>query len=271
VVHNPNTYSRKEHYGNSALKAVMQILDELQEADTDLALTSRTTGSPVIGSKGPVETDPDDETGTKVLKYRPGTLVQGELSVIDTSRSLDALLKYVDHLWRRLSVNVRVPEAILGRVKPNEVPSGFALALGFTPLRQLVRKMRLSRDEKYPLLFKFVARMAMQAGVLDANADLPEVRLAFGAFVPTDMAGVVAAVVQAYKEGLLSKRTAVAMLRDEAGMAIEDIDEELAAIDGEEAAAAERNAPVIQLPELGTGAETETGEPTPPPEEGEET
>jgi hypothetical protein len=45
-------------------------------------------------------------------------------------RCADRQIAYVNYLLERLSVNTRLAEALLGRVKPNEVPSGYALGSG---------------------------------------------------------------------------------------------------------------------------------------------
>ena len=52
-------------------------------------------------------------------------------------------------------------------MSPADVPSGYAVALTFAPYRSMVRTMRLSRGEKYPLLLKMVQRLG------DARRRLP--------------------------------------------------------------------------------------------------
>jgi hypothetical protein len=151
VVHVPNTVALLEHFGRSSISTVLQVLDDLASADTDLQAASATAGRPVLALEKAT-------LAGKPLTYAPGMILEtgeGKLGVVDTSKALDAIIKYVEFLLKRLSTSSRVPEAILGRVDASSVPSGVALALSFGPLETMVKEMRLVRTEKYPLLLKF--------------------------------------------------------------------------------------------------------------------
>ena len=222
VIHIPNTVSIEEHYGESVLASSMQILDDIVATDTDLQAAAGTTGAPPIAISG--ATIPTTQT-----TYGPGTLLNvgdGTATIIDTSRSLDALLKLKDALLERLSVNARIPESLLGRVKPNEVPSGIALTLSFAPHAALIYEMRLVRKQKYGIMFKFVQRFMMMYG------DLPEVAkvdIVFGSFLPADKQEVMTIVAQLLPINAMSLETAVAMMQ-EAGYPVDDIVDEIARI-----------------------------------------
>ena len=237
VVHLPNTPSLREHYGRSTLATVLQILDDIQATDTDLSAASATTGSPpIVVSGATVET----EDG-RMKTYGPGTVIEvggGKAEILDTSRSLDALLKYLEQLWERLSVNSQVPQSVLGRVTPSEVPSGVALALGFGPLESMIRKMRLIRDEKYSLIFKFVLRYAILNGDL-AQGELPPARMRFGSFLPSDKESAVRHVQALLQNKAVSTLTALQILID-AGFPIDDAGQELERIRQEAEEAAEQ-------------------------------
>lgn len=228
VVHVPNTVSIAQHYGQSVISSVAQILDDLANADTDLSAASATTGTPPITLSGTMAT-------AESLTYRPGTVFRvgdnGRMDVLDTSRSLDALLKYVDQLMDRLSTNGRMPAALLGRVNPSDVPSGVALALSFGPLSAMVREMRLARREKYRLLFKFAHRMAVVGGV--AEDTLPREHattdLDFGPFLPNDEAAAVQLVTNLLNAQAISLEQAVMILRA-AGITERDLHAEILAI-----------------------------------------
>lgn len=220
VVHVPNTVALLEHYGRSSLATVLQVLDDVAAADTDLASAAATTGSPVLALQ-------KSTMGTEQHKYRPGQILEvgdGKMDVLDTSKSLDALIKYIEFLLKRLSINSRLPESVLGRITPSEVPSGIALALSFGPLEQMVKEMRLIRDEKYPLLMKFAQRIAQAGG-----ADVPgvwdlEANVEMGSFLPQDQAEAVDLVTKllgAKPVPAISLETAIEMLVD-AGFAIRD-------------------------------------------------
>lgn len=234
VVHVPNTVSLLEHFGRSVLSSVLQILDDIASADSDLAAASATTGHPPIALKD--ASVQRDKQGRAAISYRPGEILEtgdGTLTVIDTSKSLDALMKYIEFLLRRLSVNSRIPEAVLGRIKPSEVPSGVALALSFGPLEQLVGEMRLVRSEKYPLLLKFAHRLAAagQAKDVPGNFGL-HAEVQFGSFLPQDQAAAVSAVttlLSTKPRPAISMETAIVMLV-EAGMPIRDAAKEVARI-----------------------------------------
>lgn len=223
VIHEPNTVSIANHYGRSSLATVLQILDDLSNADTDLQAASSTTGKPVIALSGAT-------FGGARPSYKAGEVFEigdGRMDVLDTSKALDALIKYVQFLMSRMSVNSRVPEAVLGRVKPSEVPSGIALALGFGPLASMIKEMRLVRDEKYPLLLKFAWRMAVAGQAPDVPSTwVPGTHLEFGSFLPQDQAAAVTTVTQLLEKHAISVETAVAILVA-AGLPIEDTAEEV--------------------------------------------
>lgn len=218
VVHIPCTVSLKEHFGTPVIARVMQLVDDIISTDTDLQAASAITGTPPIAVSG--ASLPKNEDGT-VRSYGPGTLWEtgdGSATMIDTSTSLDALLKYTDHLRQLLAVNSRTPESLLGRVKPSEVPSGIALTLSFAPHTALINEMRLVRKDKYATLLKFVCRMFMNSGDL---LEIFPAEVAFGSFLPADKQETSTLVQQLFSSRAISLETAVRMLI-EAGFPIED-------------------------------------------------
>lgn len=219
VVHIPNTVALQNHFGRSVLAPVLQVLDDIQSTDTDLQASSATTGSPPIVVTG--------KTAAKdTPTYGPGSVFyvgDGDATMIDTSTSLDALLKLNDSLLKRLSINSRTPEALLGRVKPNEVPSGIALTLSFTPHISMVNEMRLVRRQKYGLLLKFVSRYL-------GYKDEREVELHFGSFLPAEKQEAMTLVSTLYSAKTISLETAIQILM-EAGIPIESWVEEIKRIE----------------------------------------
>lgn len=209
VVHISNTVAVKEHFGQSSLAKVAQILDDLANADTDLQAASGTTGTPPLAVSGVTSNDEE-------LSVSPGMIYtlgeSGQMTVLDTSKSLDALMRYADSMMQRLSVNGRVPEAMLGRINANEVPSGVALALSFGPLSAMVGEMRLARAEKYQLLFKFVWRIGRVGGV--APDQFRTTTYEFGPFLPNDETATVNVVSRLLTDGAISLEQGVRMLRE---------------------------------------------------------
>ncbi len=224
LIHVPNTVNGPEHYGQSSLLSVAQLLDDLAAADTDSQRASATTGSPIIGLSG-ARLPVDRRTGNPLpVEVEPGMVWplgdNGQLSTVDTSAQLAELRAYVDALRDRLSVVTRLPASVLGTVRPSEVPSGYALQLSFGPLDAMVRSMRLAREAKYPLLLKMVQRLYQLGGVLPPG-DNPRATIAFGAYLPADLSAALDLVVRGVQGGVLSLETGVRFLV-EAGFPIED-------------------------------------------------
>lgn len=221
LVHIPNTVALLDHYGQSTLATVLQIIDDLQNADSDLAAAATTAAIPPVALGGAV--------GDSTLSYKPGVVWQigdGSLNILDTSKALDALIGYIEFLLKRLSTNVRLPEAVLGRVDASEVPSGVALALSFGPLETMVKEMRLVRSEKYPLLLEFYWRMSLVNEVEGVPQTWTPSRISFGSFLPQDRAAAVLEVTTLIEKGVISLETAVRLLV-EAGFEIDDAIEEV--------------------------------------------
>src|SRR5690606_18878241 len=128
VVHVPNT---PDEWGESVLLRVGQILDDIQYTDTDLAQGAATSAAPVFVTEGAPVNGLTGAPGT-ALGFPEG----GSGAWADTSKNLTAWHQHINHLLDRLAVNARLAQALLGRIQPNDVPSGYALALGFHPARQ---------------------------------------------------------------------------------------------------------------------------------------
>ncbi|KPI15692.1 hypothetical protein OK074_2137 [Actinobacteria bacterium OK074] len=254
LVHLPNTVNGADHYGQSSLLSVAQLLDDLAAADTDSQRASATTGSPIIGLSGaglPV----DRRTGRPLpVQVEPGMVWPlgdgGQLSTVDTSPQLAELRAYVEVLRERLSVVTRLPGSVLGTVSPSEVPSGYALQLSYGPLDAMVRSMRLAREAKYPLLLKMVQRLYQLGGVLPPG-DNPRATISFGAYLPTDLSAALDLVARGVQARVLSLETGVRLLVD-AGFPIEDAALEVERIRADTASSA--------VAEQDTESEAEDGE-----------
>lgn len=224
VVHVPNTSAIIELWGESALMRIAQILDDLMANDTDSAISASLVAAPPIAVSG-LSTG-----GTTIETYGPGTVFHtgdGTATLLDTSRSLDALLKWNAALLDRLSVNRQVPQSVIGRVDLSNDLAGITLLLSFGPFRQYIDDLRLPRDSKYKLLAKFVQRMSIAAGELDG--DPLEAGIAFGSFLPTDESAVVQLIDRLLSANVISRATAMRMAQ-EAGIDIDSIEDELEAV-----------------------------------------
>jgi len=222
VVHIPNDEPGERHFGRSTLMRVAMILDDLMGADTDLSISSELSAPAPTVVTG---------AGSPTLDGGPGAQWNGpagsSFTQLDTSKSLDAQLKYSAHLMETLSQNTRLALVLLGRVDVSAAPSGYALELGFAPTSALVRELRNVRAVKYPLLLKFAVRLTqandpsqIPAGpTLDLSIDL-------GAALPADLPAAIAAVKDLLPIRAISTPTAVRMLM-RAGLPIEDAEAEV--------------------------------------------
>lgn len=227
VVHIPNTEADASvHFGKSILLGVAQVLDDVMGSNTDLAVTSETVGSPPMILTG---------AGSAPLDVGPGTQLNmptgGGAALMDTSKALTAGMEYAGHLERKLAVNARLGLALLGQISPKDVPSGYALALGFAPARRLTLEMRAVRAWKHPLILKFAMRMAQAYRVLPAGTT-PRAVIDLGAALPSDLATAVQAVKDLLPVHGISRSTSVRMLQ-QAGLPIEDAQAEVERIAAE--------------------------------------
>ncbi len=222
LLHMPNTIT-KDHFGQSIIMRVAQVLDDLHGADSDLAENSALVGSTPLKTKGVPGGPLDAGPGARFA-----LTADQDAEFLDTSKALDALIKYVGKLEKTLSTNSRLAEALLGRIDASDVPSGYALALSFSPTSSLVRELRAVRDEKYSLLLKMVTRMYQGGKVLPAGPT-PAAELHLGAWLPADVDGVVEHVTGLLEAKAISTPTAVAMLQA-VGLPIDDAEAEVARI-----------------------------------------
>lgn len=223
VVHVPNDPATQRLFGRALPLRVAQILDDLANTDTDTSAASQAANPMMFVTGG----SPAGLTPGAALGLPDG----GSAGFVDTSKNLDALLKFNDALLDRLSVNSRLAQAILGRVQPNDVPSGYALELGFHPARNLMSEMRTVRDEKYPLILKFAMRLAQAYGALP-DGETPAASIELGASLPADKPAAIDAVKELLPIHAISTATAVRILT-EAGLPIDDAEKEVAAIQQE--------------------------------------
>lgn len=237
VIHIPNTVAIDNHFGQSSLAKVLQILDDIQATDSDLSASAALTGNPTLVVSGTAR------DGS--LRMGPGVALEvgkdGSADIISGAEHLDPLAQYRDGLLKRLSVNARVPEAVLGRVDPSKVAAGIVLSLSFGPLGSLIDgEMRPARKDPYKLIPKFVQRFYMkEAQSPDADAEIKAMfsgaevlpaEIVFGSFLPSDQQGTVKMVTELYAAKLISRETAHKMLQ-EVGIPVDDFATETAKID----------------------------------------
>ena len=244
LVHVTHDLASASHFGESPIAVLAQLLDEISASDTDESLASRRAARPMITISGMAQasgrTDAE-RAANNTVDIRPGMAAKvapgGGIDVVDMAQHLLSIGERIKQLLKRLSVNASVSEGMIGRVDASEVPSGLALTLSFTSFEQMINGARLARAGAYTRLLKFAQRIQIHhAGgwpVSDADAELSTeiypAEVAFGAFMPQDLAGVVEIITRAVNAYVMSIETAIVMLR-EAGVPVEDVQAEVAAI-----------------------------------------
>ena len=205
-------------WGTSLFTNVAHVIDDIQMCDTDAANAADVAGAPPIVVVG--------ADGTETKNYGPGTVwtvgAGGSASVLDTSKGLDSLENHADKLYKRFTVNSRVPREILGITGAAEAPSGTALALSFNPFKRLMIELRLARKFKYKLMLKMVQRLMVVYG--QWSGPVHKAWIEFGAALPEDLEGTVAMVRELANADrpLLSRETGLGLIAD-AGLNVEDI------------------------------------------------
>jgi hypothetical protein len=258
VLHVPNTPASQTHFGKSILLYVVQLLWDIHGLDTDRDKAAKTTGTPILGidQAAPVA-DPTPPTGgvsgwlaeagerlmpdkpaPPEIQVRPGMAIFGKISSVDMSAGLAALDKHSEELRSLLSVNAQIPGEVLGRASQVDM-SGIRFALAFGPLTRLVRKMRLVRDRKYPLMMKMQQRITIAHGGFAGDTTEHKARIQFGAFLPTDRKAIIDQILALLEAQIITPATALQLLVDE-GIVDVDVDEEMKALDKLAADAASR-------------------------------
>lgn len=224
VIHIPNTVSIANHFGQSVLVSILQVLDDLQATDSDLQASAALTGSPMLALSGVTVADTMELSPRKAIGLGP----DGKATMLSGAEGLTALANYRDDLLKRASVNARIPEAALGRIDPSKIEAGVILSLSFGPLGSLIDEMRLVRKDKYRLLFKFVQRfyLLQPAELGGIEGEVLDTDLVFGSFLPSDLTSTVTNVIALLQAKVISRETAMKMLQ-EVGVPIEDTAEEI--------------------------------------------
>ena len=229
VIHRPNTPAGSAHYGDATLDHVWQLIDDLAVLDTRTMDASQFLAGPAIGVSG---ANVDGMVLAPKRAYGLGE--KGRMDVLDLSAGTEQLYTGVDRLRDRLQQNTSLPGELVGR--PDDTSkSGIHAQLKQTPFAQLIKSMRLPRAPKDQILLRMAQRMAQVAVLADGQTPVlepgptPVARIAYGSFLPSDLAGVIADVTGLVGAKLLSAETAIARLVA-AGMPIDDAAEEIARI-----------------------------------------
>ena len=236
VVHVPNTPAGDSHYGDGALDAVAQLLDDMAQNDTRIMGGSAFLGLPMIGVTG---------ANVDGVVVEPGRTVGlpdgGRMDTLDLSAGIEKLMALGDRLEERLSRNTGAPAEVMGKAS-TDTASGVHLALKYAPWAQVVSTLRIPRGPKHALILKFAQRLAQVARREDGTPVLepgptPTARVTYGGFLPFNKAETVTMVATALQAHAISLQTAVALLVA-AGLPIDDARAEVERIKAEHPEAA---------------------------------
>ena len=225
IVHFTHSLARLEEFGRSPLLATIQLLDEIHASDTGQAYASRLAERPPLVLS-------DLKPGTTEVKIAPnigfGIGPQGKAYPLPMAQELKILLERELQQLSRLAAVFRVPEGLVGRIKPDQVPSGISLRLSFTSFEQSTERARMARAQKYRLSQKMIQRIAIQNDA-EGITEVAPARLEFGTFMPQDLAGDAAVIQLLHEAKAISVETGVVMAKA-AGAPIEDVQAEVTAI-----------------------------------------
>lgn len=236
VVHVPNTPAGDSHYGDGALDAVAQLVDDMAQNDTRIMNGSAFLGLPMIGVSGANVSDVVVQPGQAV-----GLPEGGRMDTLDLSAGIEKLMALGNRLDDRFFQNVGAPREVMGKAS-TDTASGVHLALKYAPWAQVVTTLRIPRGPKMALLLKFAQRLAQVARheggepVLEPGPT-PVARLTYGGFLPFNKAETATMVASALQAHAISLQTAVALLVA-AGFPIDDAQAEIERIKAEHPEAA---------------------------------
>jgi len=170
----PNMLLDDDHFGISDIAFVLDLIDKIINAGSDLDRSAQTTGYNMLYNENPdafmmtaapeLETSGSRISGRRYMKAEPGMIFNGKIGVVDSSTSLDALLKYTEFLEEKLLKHTRLGKLLGAKVQAKEIASGVVAKMFLTPLTWKIAVKQLSRRWKYGLLFEMAAEMFRRHG-----------------------------------------------------------------------------------------------------------
>jgi hypothetical protein len=222
VVHMP--WDSVHGFGSSLITHVSQLLDDLAAGDTDSARAAELTAGPMIAVSGTT-------ASAASIKVHAGSVVTvpdpaGSLTSLDLTANLTAHRAYVAELVDRLLVTAGVSAESIGMVTSADTQSGVTMVAARAPDIALNEQLRLVRAFKWRLILRMAQRLAQAGGVLEPGPT-PDAWIEPGPFLPSDRGQAVAEALQLFEAGLVSRGTAIRMLRA-AGLGLHPAEEQLA-------------------------------------------
>lgn len=210
-------HSLHGRWGQSCLARVMSLFDDMNAADTALALVTSLCGEPPIAfSGGVMSEDVVIGSGAAISLGQDGKAAK--LGFADETR---AIIEVLGHLERQVQKVTSLSSELSGR--ENREQSGRAIGLKMTPFRQMILRARLARHDSLQLLLKMVQRFAI-IGQPEGweGTDVMQAEIKWGQFIPEDMSEVVQWITLLRDRQILTNDDVYHLLV-EAGLDIEDV------------------------------------------------
>ncbi len=236
VLHLPAGPASRTHFGRSVYLRGAQLFDDIYQADTSIMSAANLAGNPPLVVSGAiVQTDKNGRVAMGPGKVFSTPDSGGSIDKLEMSSELRALMEHRGELRKRAAQNMQVPEGVMGQASPEKIASGITLELTFTPFQRIVMEGRLAVDPKLALLLKMAMRLAVVAKSpgWEAVADIPKAYVQLGSFMPTDLPSLVEMISVLRSAKVLTRKVAATWLQA-AGMNIEDVDQLLNELDGED-------------------------------------
>lgn len=246
----PNIETTRQPWGLPEAHRVYQLILDAQKDHADLQENTYANAFPILFDENPPTVGPrvpgaaGGPAGPAEIKYQPGTLYVGrKIGVVDTSGGNKLLLEHETFLVEKALTNSRTTLVATGRIKPNEVPSGFALVVSLLPLYAKTLPKRRTRRDKLGMMLKHLLRWYREHGdgaAWFADRDLSALQVqrgeggwpaamwdddraypSFGSILPMDKQQVATMVRDLVGASAMSLETAVVFLQM-AGFPIDD-------------------------------------------------
>lgn len=187
IVYIPNIYREGFDFGESDLTAVYRILDDLSNVYTDEQQNTYFMGLvPLWMNHEAYELLPVDKDGKRILKMGDNNVLPGEAGIVDNSTINKALFETQHELESKLFKNTFL--GVLGsgteQSSSGDRTTGIFQLKG-SILERFVNLKRLTREAKYNLLLRIVAKFESTLGAnKEVFKDGVDARIQFGNILP---------------------------------------------------------------------------------------
>ena len=158
----------EEPFGISNLHFIISLLDNIMNSYTDLDYNSNYLGGAVVFANGmKASRNADGSINTIGIQPRALNFVgDGNVTLMDTSRMQDALVKTIDTLTEKLLSLLSIPSIMTNTGKENSgvAPSGYALTVLMQPLMDKIKPMRAVRKQGYSDVLEKIQKLYRKFG-----------------------------------------------------------------------------------------------------------